>query len=150
MNRIFRFCSKESICFFKGAESGMPLDAFMGECGNLVSAFEDLVVTFESIKEIKPGVVRVTNFKTTGTHTKPFGFGPFPKVAATYKVVDEDKCQLTIYITGGKMTKFVIEMKEGDLVGPPGYYLQIGGKMDLVDDVTDTCSTSSKSQSVGA
>ena len=72
----------------------------------------------------------------SGTHTKPYGFGTFPKVATTHKVVDEDPCQLYIYMKQGKQYKVEIDREPGSLVGPPGYYLQMGGKMNLVEDIT--------------
>lgn len=135
MKRVVRSCDRDAMCFFDGAESGMPLDAFMEECGKIHIGFPDFVTTFDCIEEVQPNVVRVTNFKTQGTHTGPFEFGPFPAVPATGIVVDEDPCQLTIEIKHGKMSKFVITMKQGGhLVGPPGYYIAVGGKMKLVED----------------
>jgi hypothetical protein len=89
-------------------------------------------VRWDSIEEIAPGKVKVTNFVGRGTHTgAPYGFGPFPPIPATGIVVEEDPCHLYISVKNGKMTKFVIDTYCGDLVGPPGYYQKIGGKYNV-------------------
>ena len=139
------------MCYYKGAESGMNLDEFLAECTNLNSAFPDLVNTYDSIKEVTPGVIRVQNYKSAGTHRKPYGFGPFPKVKPTNIFVEEDPCHLEIHVAKGKMTKFVIDIKDAnDLVGPPGYYTKIGGKMTIVDDNASESSVRSKESSITA
>jgi hypothetical protein len=100
----------------------MSLDAFLEECTSLRAAFPDLVVTFDSIEEIRPNVVKISNFTSHGTHTgTAFAFGPFLAIAPIGKVFDEDYCQITIYLSRGKMTK-----KEADL--------KDGGKMKMEDD----------------
>jgi len=132
-NAIRRLSTSDSICMYKGAESGMPLSGFLNEVLNLLDSFPDNKMKWDSVQEVAPGVVVVKNFVGRGTHTgKPFGFGPFPKIPATYKVVEEDPCHLTIKIKNGKMSRFIIDTYCGDLVGPPGYYQKIGGNMAVV------------------
>jgi hypothetical protein len=125
---IRKFANANSVCCYKGAETGMLLPDFLEAVIMIFESFPDNKMIWDSIEEISPGVVVVTNFQGKGTHTgKPFSFGPFPPIAATGIRVEEDPCHLTINIENNKMTLFVIDTYCGDLVGPPGYYNKIGG-----------------------
>lgn len=130
MNTVRRFCTSNSVCYFYGAKNGMPLPAFLQSVEELYESFPDICLSFDEIKEVEENVVKITNFRSQGTHTgKPFAFGPFPPVPTSGLEVVEDPCQLTIRLSRGKMSEFIIDMQPGDLVGPPGYYIKIGGKM---------------------
>jgi len=130
IDAIIRFCAPASLCFFKGADSGFPLGGFVESCRDYQRAFPDATVSWDSITEIEPGVIFIKNFKGKGTHTGgPFSYASLPPIDVTGIHVEEDPCQLTIHVKRGKMTKMIIDIKEGDLVGPPGYYFKIGGKL---------------------
>jgi hypothetical protein len=127
---IRKFAGADSICCYKGAETGMQLPHFLEAVIMIFECFPDNVMVWDSIEETSPGVVVVTNFQGKGTHTgKPFSFGQFPPIAATGIRVEEDPCHLTINVEKNKMTMFVIDTYCGDLVGPPGYYHKIGGNL---------------------
>ena len=102
-------------------------------CASLVLLFEsfpDQSVSWDSIEEIKPGVVRVVNFTGRSTHIgKPFSFGPYPPIPATGIKVENDPCHLIITMKKKKIAKFVIDAYHGGLVGPPAHYQKIGGKL---------------------
>jgi hypothetical protein len=127
---IRKFTSPDSICYYEGAETGMLLPEFLEAVIMMFASFPDNKFVWDSVEEISPGVVLVTNFHGSGTHTgKPFSFGPFPPIAATGIRVKEDPCQLTINVANTKMASIVIDIYSGDLVGPPGYYHKIGGSL---------------------
>eukprot|EP00934_Nitzschia_sp_Nitz4_P008960 Nitzschia sp. Nitz4//scaffold218_size35881//1228//3323//NITZ4_007787-RA/size35881-snap-gene-0.28-mRNA-1//1//CDS//3329542259//8950//frame0 len=78
------FCAPESAFFYKGADTGLPLELFMEAVEELRASFPDLTLSFDEIKETSPGVVSVLNFSTKGTHTgKPFSFAHFPAIPRT-------------------------------------------------------------------
>ena len=116
-----------------------------GFCFHFATAFPDLVVTFDSIEEVKPGVVVVKNFASRGTHKAPYAFGSFPPVPATNRVVDEEGCQITFKMSRGKVTKFQVDIEGDDLVGPPGYYFRVGGRMNATPEEEASVSTTSAS-----
>jgi predicted ester cyclase len=125
---IRKISGPNSTCCFKGAETGMLLDEFLEAVILMFASFPDNKFEWDSVEEISPGVVFVTNFHGSGTHTgKPFSFGQFPPIAATGIRVEEDPCNVTYTIAHNKITKILIDVISGDLVGPPGYYHKIGG-----------------------
>ena len=127
---ILKFCAPGCQCWFVGADKGMSMEEFCGSIMLLLESFPDNFVRWESIEEIEPGVVRIQNFYGRSTHIgKPFSFGPYPPIPATGIVVEEDPCHLMITMKKGKMVKFVMDAYHGGLVGPPGHYQKIGGKL---------------------
>eukprot|EP00934_Nitzschia_sp_Nitz4_P000673 Nitzschia sp. Nitz4//scaffold134_size62860//38414//38962//NITZ4_006331-RA/size62860-processed-gene-0.35-mRNA-1//1//CDS//3329535505//673//frame0 len=131
MDNLRRFAAPNSAFFFKGAERGMPLEAFIESMSTMHASFPDVAVTYDSIEEVRPGEVLVKNVTSHGTHTgAPFGFGPFPPIPKTGK---ECTSQFNVLFTleKGKLTEALVEPRAGQLMGPANYYLQIGGKIDV-------------------
>ena len=111
----------------------MSFDLFIDSCRAIWASFPDNIMTWDSITEIRPGVVRVKNFKGHATHSgRPYSFGPYPPIKAKGAIVDEKPCHLTFNLKRGKVVSFEINAYHGDLVGPPGYYQQIGGDLSAV------------------
>ena len=130
---VRKFTRNDAVCVFKGGETAMSFPVFIATCEALWASFPDNKVSWESVKEIRPGVVLIKDYRAAGTHTgAPYSFGPYKPIPATGKYVEEDPCQLTLHIKKGKVSKFQIDVRDGDLVGPPGYYQKIGGDFSMV------------------
>ena len=111
----------------------MPFELFFSSCKAIWESFPEQQLAWDSVKEIRPGVVKVKNYKGYGRHTgKPYSFGPYPPIKAKGAVVDEKPCHLIITLKRGKVVGFEINAYHGDVVGPPGYYQQIGGDLSAV------------------
>lgn len=113
---------------FPGAK--MLADEFFDETDGLVKAFPDfeLSIADEDITETKPGVVVVEKAVAQGTHTgSPYGFGPYPPIAATGIRCKNDPERLEFHFDEeGKITKMVVT-PSGMKTGPQGFYESIGG-----------------------
>jgi hypothetical protein len=110
--------------------SWKALSAFIDASDTFFESFPDQKITWESIEEIKPGVVMIKSFQGSGTHTgKPFGFGPFPELPAKGVFCKEDPCHITLTLHKGKIESVSIDCNSGTLCGPPGFYQMIGGNI---------------------
>lgn len=128
--KVKRFAANDSICHYKGADSSMPLEVMLEACGSVFKSFPDHKVEWDTVKEVSPGLVQITNFYGHGTHTGvPFGFATFPAIPATNKYVKETPFTMVIEVKRGKMTFLQFDTEKGELYGPPGHYVKIGGKL---------------------
>eukprot|EP00934_Nitzschia_sp_Nitz4_P003537 Nitzschia sp. Nitz4//scaffold28_size193895//162082//162618//NITZ4_001684-RA/size193895-processed-gene-0.237-mRNA-1//1//CDS//3329546039//3527//frame0 len=119
----------DSSYFFQGAERGMSFDEFISACQATYASLPDLISTFDSMEELSPGVVVVTNARGYGSHIgEPISFGPYPPIAKT-GIVIEERYDYTMTIVNGKVARVLMAPDEGELVGPPGHYLKVGGKI---------------------
>lgn len=129
---VRNLCADDFVCYYKGADNGIPVEMFLDTLLKLLASFPDVCCSFDEIQEVMDGVVRVTNFRSRGTHTgKPFGFGPYPEVPTSQIVVESEPNHLTIEIVNGKMTRYEIDPKGAQLVGSPLFYVRVGGKLNL-------------------
>jgi hypothetical protein len=120
---------------FTGATTGMVLDkaAASAAIGNLAGCFPDLTFNPTKVapeKNAKGGYgakILVTGKHTGGAFT-PMP-GKLPAVETTGKEVGIGPELFTMYVNAeGKATRLEIEpLHEGALVGPPGFYVSIGG-----------------------
>jgi hypothetical protein len=120
---------------FTGATTGMVLDRekVIGAMGNLNAAFPDLTFnkTKEAVEKNEEGGWGA-KIVVAGCHSGiPFTPMPgmLPPVETTNKEVSIGPELFTMYTNEeGKATKLTIEpLHEGALVGPPGFYVSIGG-----------------------
>ena len=99
--------------------------------GNLVASFPNLTFSPQEEPTLQADGGWKASTKVTGTHTGP-AFSPAPHlepVPTSNKEVVIGPEDFTVYTNAeGKITKVTIcPMHEGALVGPPGFYISIGG-----------------------
>lgn len=121
-------------CVFIFGEEGqekMGKDEYMKMYKNLVAAFPDIHFAWSETNVLNDGTV-TSKVVVTGTHTGgPFGFGPFPPIAGNGIKCQNDPENFEWIVEGDKVkTARVIPTKGSFKSGPPGFYLQIGGKME--------------------
>jgi len=108
------------------------------EMQKVLSSFPDLQFHYDSIEEVQPGVVVVSHFHATGTHTgTPYAFGPFPNVPARGTVLHDPPTTIFVYFcvesssSSGDVGMIKIERIvfdcNGKTNGLPLYYTQVGG-----------------------
>ncbi|CAB9517116.1 expressed unknown protein [Seminavis robusta] len=98
------------------------------EIHKLYQAFEDLSFSFESVKEVRPGEVLVEQLVVSGTHTGNLIFMDLPAIPASGKHVVLDPERVWVNVEDGKIAKMDV-MALGNLTGPPGLYVSVGGKL---------------------
>ena len=99
---------------------------------DVLASFPDLHFHWSESKELDDGTV-TSKVYVTGTHTgSPFGFGPFPPIEATGIKCQNDPEDVQWIIEGDKIkeTRVICGTKGSTKAGPPGFYVQIGGKME--------------------
>lgn len=132
VRRLRNFCSDDAVSIFDGADRGISIFYSMDALEHFHESFPDWCVTFDEIKEIKQDVIQIKNFRMRGTHTgTPFSFGQYPPIPTSGKCVDENPYDITVILSNDKLRKLIIHMHDEVLVGVAGFYVQIGGKMDL-------------------
>ena len=114
-------------------EEAPPLTtgAFGVELQNMFASFSDVKWNYESIQEVRPGVVLVENLVVAGTHDRePYKFAHFPPIPTTnkYFVVDPERIYMTT--KDGKIAKMEV-ISLGCQTGPPGIYSLLGGNMTM-------------------
>ncbi|CAB9496823.1 expressed unknown protein [Seminavis robusta] len=131
--------AEEMASFFKSGDIRVKFEdapsitaaMFTGVVKMLHGSFPDFRLQYESIKEDRSGVVLVEELRASGTHTgEPFGFAHFPPIPASHKHVINDPERMWFKVRDGKIVDIEC-LSLGDLTGPPGFYLQLGGKMDM-------------------
>jgi len=98
----------------------------------VAASFPDVKFSYDPLTE-KEGKVFIHKITVTGTHTgKPFGFASFPKIEVTNppKQCVNDKETLEFTVENGKIKEMNIMSPEGATSGPPGFYIQLGGKIE--------------------
>lgn len=111
------------------------------EWSDYCETVQSVFVSFPDIKfeydpptlDEKDGKVLIRKITATGTHTgEPFGFASYEKIAATTppKKCVNDKETIEFTIDGSKIKEMKITAPEGATSGPPGFYIQIGGKFE--------------------
>ena len=98
---------------------------------DLNASFPDIKWEYEKMTEPRPGLVEISGFRVSGTHTgAPYTFRPdLPAIPAAGKFCQNDEENLTLHINAeGKIEEIQI-VALGIFTGPPGFYEQIGGKM---------------------
>ncbi|CAB9502759.1 expressed unknown protein [Seminavis robusta] len=131
VEELLQFYAREDAPIKFDDMAPMPAVAVQTEIVNLTKSFKDFKFSYDSVKEIKPGVVQVDELVVSGTHNgEPYKFAVFPPVPATGKHVVLDPERSWFYMNDGKIVKEVITAL-GNLTGPPGMYISIGGNMDM-------------------
>ena len=101
----------------------IPWSTLVDVCETVFQVFPDIKWTYNKLSDdgIMDGPVTVT-----GTHTGgPFGIGPYPPIDTTgIKCTNLETWKFTF--ENGKIKTFEAS---GEMSGPPGFYLQIGGKL---------------------
>ena len=94
------------------------------------ASFPDMKWEYDKMQEPRPGLVEISGFRVSGTHTAaPYTFHPdFPPIPATGKFCENDEENLSLHINKeGKIEQIQI-VSLGIFTGPQGLYEQIGGK----------------------
>ena len=114
-------------------EQDLSFEEYLDEARKIFVAFPDFQVKYKSIKVEKDqstGAVCcvVRGCIPQGKHTgAPYGFGPYDPIPATGKYVKN--AEETFYFdvnSEGKLTRLFI-VADGEMTGPAGLYMQIGG-----------------------
>ncbi|CAB9496824.1 expressed unknown protein [Seminavis robusta] len=114
-------------------EDGQSINALIlaEEDQKLYKSFPNMKFGYQSIKEDRAGLVVVEELQVSGTYTgEPYGFDHFPPVSASNEHAINDPERMWFAVKDGKIQVMEI-ISLGDNTGPPGLYLQIGGKMDM-------------------
>lgn len=114
-------------------EDSPPVNALflLTEIRKVYLSFPDVEFKRESIKEVRPGEILVEEMEVTGTHTgEAYQFAHFPPVPTTHKHVVLDRERLWFTLKDGKIEKLEV-VALGNLTGPPGMYISVGGKMEM-------------------
>lgn len=107
----------------------LDLDGVTEEVQKMFDAFLDFKFMMRTPEEsaVQEGVIVVHDFVATGTHTgKPFGIGPCEPIKGTGKFVLLDAEEHHYYFRDGKVCKEEV-VPMGEMTGPMGIYIQIGG-----------------------
>ncbi|CAB9529818.1 unknown protein [Seminavis robusta] len=124
------FASPEVLVKFEDTPS-ITGGILAAEHDKLYKSFPDIKFTYECIKEDRAGQVVVEELRASATHTgEPYGFGPFPPVPTSNKSVANDPERLWFTVKDGKIVMMQV-ISLGDITGPPGFYVQIGGTMEM-------------------
>lgn len=107
------------------------LSELIGVVKMIRNSFPDLVIATGEY-EVKPGrEVHMGFHQVFGTHTGvPFSFGPFPPIAATGILCANDPESFIFKFDTKNRVKLVYIRGSGNFSGPPGLYMQIGGKLE--------------------
>lgn len=125
------FSSKDAPTEFED-ELTMTALQILEEVRKLYMSFENFHFHYTSIKEVRPGKVLVEDLCATGTHTGvPFAFANYPAIPANNKhvVLDEERLWFTVN-EDAKICRWEITAL-GNLTGPPGMYVSVGGKLEM-------------------
>lgn len=100
-------------------------------CKDVFASFPDINFAWSESNELNDGTV-TSKVVVSGTHTgAPFGFGPFPPIEATRIKCQNDPEYVEWIVEGNKVKQMKVVAPEGSFkTGPPGFYVQIGGKME--------------------
>ncbi|CAB9512521.1 expressed unknown protein [Seminavis robusta] len=152
-----RHCSiEENLGFYESDDTplriedtpDMPAKMFMVEMDKIFKSFPDIHFKHGTIKEEKPGQVFVDSIRVSATHTgEPYAFANFPPVPTTNKHIINDPERFLFFLKNGKITVMQV-ISLGDMTGPPGLYMQIGGKLQAPTSTEMTCATSVSSTSL--
>jgi predicted ester cyclase len=114
-------------CVVHFGETQMHIRDFCEEIKRIFASFPDFAFEWSEPKETQPNVVEIAFFQASGTHTgEPYGFGPYPTLAAKGIKVKNHPEFLLFNISNGKI-ETVTNLTSSELTGPPGIYRQIGG-----------------------
>lgn len=114
-------------CNIHFEDSHMRQEDFFEEIRNLFTSFPDFGFAWNDVQQTGPGQVEIGFFQASGTHTgKPYGFGPYPPMEAKGIAVKNDPEKVIIEVAHDMIQK-VTFIATGELTGPPGVYIQIGG-----------------------
>lgn len=98
---------------------------------DIVEAFPDISFSWSDTVELRDGGV-TSKVTVTGTHTgKPFRFASYPPIEAKGIRCQNDPEYVEFDVEGDKLKRVKVTPTKGSWkMGPPGFYLQIGGKME--------------------
>jgi hypothetical protein len=121
------YITSETIAVFVDSDSEMLGEEFFEEVARIRRSFPDLRFTWSKFKEVSPGVVTTSFLQAEGTHIgAPYGFGPYPPIAARGVKVKDPPIKGTVTIKDGKVVKWFVD-GHGQMCGPPLFYTKIGG-----------------------
>ena len=122
--------TKDAKVFVKG--KAMDWSEYCEAFQNVTASFPDIKFEYDPLVE-KDKNVFINKITVTGSHTgEPYGFGDHPKIEPTTPpkqcVNDQETIEFTV--EKGKIKEMIIMSPEGATSGPPGFYTQIGGKIE--------------------
>ena len=117
--------------FGEQGERTMGKDDYVQVYKALVASFPDIKFDWSETNESSDGTI-TSKCVVTGTHAgEPLGFGPFPPIEATGTKCQNDPEDIELIVEGVLVKKMTVTPTKGSSkAGPPGFYLQIGGKME--------------------
>ncbi|CAB9502557.1 expressed unknown protein [Seminavis robusta] len=130
---------EEMKSFFKSGDVRVKLedvpsitsDIWIAAAAQCIKSFPNFRFQYESIKENRSGLVLVEELQASGTHTgEPYTFAHFPPIPTSNKHIVNDPERLWLRVKDGKIVDIEC-VSLGDYTGPPGFYMQLGGKMDM-------------------
>lgn len=109
----------------------MPWPEYLQVCKDVFASFPDISFAWTETNTLDDGTVS-SKVAVSGTHTgAPFGFGPFPPIEATGIKCQNDPEYVEFITEGDKIKTMKVVAPKGSVKsGPPGFYVQIGGKME--------------------
>ena len=119
--------------FVFGNNQSMDWGDYTNTVGDVVESFPDLHFAWSESMEEKDGGKFVSTVTATGTHTgAPFGIGPHPKIEATGIHCQNETGEIVEWtVQDNKIKEMKVINPTGSLkTGPPGFYVQIGGKLE--------------------
>ena len=132
---IKALCTEDFLAHVMGPDRQVQMKLTLAEiqANSIFQAFPNFKFMYRSIQEslAEPGVIVVHDFVGTGAHTgDPFGFGPFPPIEPTGKVVVLDPSESHYHFDPETNLIYKEEIIAlGEITGPPGVYVQLGGTM---------------------
>jgi len=105
----------------------LNLEGYVGELKQIWASFPDL--HFETTTTADTGAVVTVDLQVSGTHSGvAYGFGPYDPIPTTGKKVKNDSEYLTFHVdTSCNKSTQLVGGTNGEMVGPQGFYTQIGG-----------------------
>lgn len=126
------FCSEYAIAIVTGTSMYIPLSFQLDMYAEFFDSFPDYCMTYEEIREVKPGVVKITKYRERGSHTgKAFSLGRYDPMPALGLCMEDEPHDVTLHIADGNVTRLIIHADHGQLVGPAGFYIRLGGKVSI-------------------
>ncbi|CAB9498146.1 unknown protein [Seminavis robusta] len=129
--RLLRFFASDQVMARFEDTPGFPVSVFVAELQKFFKSFPDIKFSWDFIKEEKSGQVLVEELLVKGTHSgEPYAFANFPPVPAKGKHCAMDPERFWYTLKDGKITSVDI-IALGSKSGLPGFYMEVGGKMDM-------------------
>ena len=130
--RLHSMCTPGYETHFVEVGGRSHLTEQIGLLKGLRASFPDLFFASGQYSLLPGRRVYMGIHQISGTHTgEPFSFGPFPKIPATgIRCVNDPETMILEFDSLDRVKAGYIQGSGGHLNGPPGLYMQIGGKLE--------------------